>query len=327
MVLNTIFNQDALAGIKMLDTNSIDCIITSPPYWQLRDYGHDHQIGLEETVNEYILKLRDVFSECKRVLKPEGTLWIVIGDTFAGDKNGITDRKRVDYLGESKIKKRAGSYPRKSLLMIPSRLAISMIDDGWILRNEIIWQKPNVMPQSMNDRFTIDFEKVLFFTKSRFYYFNQPKEPMQTIDLNSPRGSKGSLKQLNKGLRILGVYNKTISAKKANLKEIPDSSSFKERYRSSTNLMRNKRTVWKIATESNSIEHFAMFPKELVETMLEAGCPQQGIVLDPFMGSGTTAVVAKMQNRNFIGFEINPQYVKIATNRVNKIIYQHSIFE
>ena len=211
--------------------------------------------------------------------------------------------------------------------MIPSRLAIAMIDEGWVLRNEIIWHKPNVMPQSVKDRFTIDFEKVFFFTKSRFYYFNQPKEPMKTMDVNSPRGSKGALYQLNKGLRILNNYNKTVSSKKQDKVGRHDYTGLNDRYITPENLMRNKRTVWTISTEASSIEHFAMFPKELVETMIEAGCPKGGTVLDPFMGSGTTAVVAKMLNRDYIGFEINPEYAKVASERVGKTIYQHSIFE
>ena len=242
-----IISGDALKVLKTIESNSVDCIITSPPYYQLRDYGVKGQIGLESTVSRYITKLRKVFQECYRVLKNDGTLWIVIGDTYNGDKKGITDRKG-QYIGKSSINKTSGRWRRKTLLMVPSRLAIAMIDDGWILRNEIIWHKPNVMPQSMKDRFTIDFEKVLFFTKSEKYYFKQQKEPMKTLDFSSPRGSEGALYQLNKGLRIAREHNRTVSAKKQDNVGNQQYTGFNDRYEVPKDAMRNKRSVWEIPT-------------------------------------------------------------------------------
>jgi len=321
-----VLNNDALKGLSQLESQSVDCIITSPPYFQLRDYHIDGQIGLETSPKEYIDKLVAVFDEAKRVLKDTGTLWIVISDTYAGDKQGKTDEK-LAYIPKQMINKKPGNIPRKSLMMIPSRLAIEMIDHGWVLRNKIIWHKPNAMPSSVKDRFTVDYEEVFFFTKSKTYFFNQPKEKMKTLDSGTVRGSKAALKVLNKGLRILNEYNRTISDSKQSQGGRSDYTGFNERYVHPENLMRNKRTVWSISTESSSIEHFAMFPRELVETMMEAGCPKNGVVLDPFLGSGTTCIIAKQTGRSYVGIELNPEYAKIAEKRLSEIsTVQLSIF-
>ena len=320
-----IINADALEGLKTIESNTVDCIITSPPYYQLRDYGVNGQIGLEDTVDEYIHKLCLVFRECYRVLKPDGTLWIVIGDTYNGDKKGITDRNS-QYLGKQAINKSRGRFKRKTLLMVPSRLAIAMIDDGWILRNEIIWHKPNVMPQSVKDRFTIDFEKILFFTKSEKYYFKQQKEPMKTLDFASPRGSKAALYQLNKGLRIAKEYNRTVSAKKQDNHGNQTYVGFNDRYEAPKDAMRNKRSVWNIPTSSSGLKHYAMFPLSLVEQMIDAGCRTDGVVLDPFCGSGTTLRVAKYKGHPYIGIDINPEYVKMAEERLSNTPIQGSLF-
>jgi len=320
--LNKIHLGDSKELLKLVDTESVDCIITSPPYWQLRDYGVDGQIGLESTVDDYICKLMSVFRECHRVLKSSGTLWIVIGDTYNGDKKGITDSK-LHYIGETKINKKSGRYRRKTLLMIPSRLAIAMIDEGWILRNELIWHKPNIMPQSIKDRFTVDFEKIFFFTKSEKYYFQQLKEPMITNDMNSPRGSKGAMFQLNKGLRLLRDYNRTVSAK--NMNNIAENKKIDLAF--SEGGMRNKRAVWKISTEKSNVNHYATFPKKLVQNCMDSGCPRQGIVLDPFSGSGTTAMVAKKSNRNFLGIELNQDYFNTSIQRVHSEHVEYSIYD
>lgn len=303
--LNNIYNLDALEGLKKLDDCSIDCIITSPPYYQLRDYGHEEQIGQEPTFYEYIDKLVVVFEECKRILKNTGTLWIVISDSFNGSKFNVTDRKSQIFNQEIK-KRQIKTINRKSLLGIPSRLMIRLIDNGWILRNEIIWEKPNVMPSSVKDRFTINYEKVLFFTKDPTYYFKQLKEPMKTTDLKPPRGSKGVLGNLNNGRRT-----KQIALGKETY------TNFNQRYVPPKGLMRNMRCVWEISSSNSTIEHFAMFPEELVERFIEAGCPKNGVVLDPFIGSGTTAIVSKKLNRDYIGFDINKSYCELAQERAN----------
>ena len=311
MKINTIYNEDALKGLIKLEDNSIDCIITSPPYYQLRDYGHDGQIGLENTVKEYIDKLSAIFKECQRVLKEDGTMWINISDTYNGNKKGKTDEKYQYMANDQNInKKQIKSIQRKSLLGVPARLQISLIDMGWILRNEIIWYKPNAMPSSVKDRFTTDFEIIFFLTKSQKYYFNQLKESMKTTDTSQPRGSKGVVGQLNGGLRKQDKLGKETY------------TGFNDIYTPPEDLMRNMRTVWTIPTQASEIEHFAMFPEELVERCIESGCKPKGIVLDMFSGSGTTCKVAKKLDRDYIGFEINPKYVELSNKRIKNQVRQ-----
>lgn len=311
-MVNTIINDDVINGLRSLDDNSVDCIITSPPYYQLRNYGVEGQLGLEDTVDEFISKLRKVFLECHRVLKKDGTLWIVIGDSYNGDKKAITDKK-LQYIDNKVIHKGLGRYKRKTLLMIPSRLAIAMIDDGWILRNELIWHKPNVMPQSIKDRFTIDFEKILFFTKSEKYYFKQQKEPMVTKNKNEAENGIYIARERN---RRLG--KEVIEAKrKTNLSDVTGNSTI-NKYDMPTDGMRNKRSVWNIPTSKSNINHFAMFPEKLVTHMIDAGCKPGGVVLDPFCGSGTTLKVAKQKGYNYIGIDLNAEYVQIAKDILSK---------
>ena len=334
--LNKIHNIDALNGLKALQDESIDCVVTSPPYFQLRDYGVDGQIGLESTPQEFVQKLVDIFHEAKRVLKKSGTLWIVIGDTYNGTSAGTKTGNKETYHDYS-FRENINSIARKSLLMIPARLAIAMIDDGWTLRNKIIWHKPNAMPSSVNDRFTVDYEEVLFFTKAKQYYFKQLKEPMVTVNLY----------EANKGIQLTRKYSREVSelpnpnkvvrgsvaafgpAQSGNRKQDSvgrnDYTGFNARYQTADDLQRNKRTVWSIPTSQSSIEHFAMFPEDLIEPMIESGCPKDGIVLDMFSGSGTTCAVAKRMGRGYIGFDINPEYSAVANNRVSKEFYQSTL--
>ena len=287
-----IINNNAVDGLKTLQDESVDCIITSPPYYQLRRYGDSQQeLGHESTPQEFINNLVKVFDECYRVLKKDGTMFVNISDTYNGTgvKNKLYGKEiYIDY----SQRKNSNTIKKKSLMGIPSRLEIALIDSGWILRNEIIWHKPNCMPSSVKDRFTVDYEKVFFFTKNGKYYFNQLKEKMKTLDVTSPRGSKGALYQLNKGVRLANQYNKTISSNKQDTLGKKTYTVFNERYKSPEGLMRNKRTVWSIPTEPSNIEHFAMYPKELVEMLLECGARPNGVVMDPFAGAGTTLKVA-----------------------------------
>ena len=174
---NKIIHGDSLEVLQTLPGESIDCVVTSPPYWALRDYGVPGQLGLESTFNEYISKLCDIFDEVKRVLKKEGTCWVNIGDTYVGSGFGAGGKHH--FLSDQALKNptKFAGLPNKSLCQIPSRFAIEMCNRGWILRNEIIWHKPNCMPQSVKDRFTVDFEKIFFFVKSKKYYFETQYEP------------------------------------------------------------------------------------------------------------------------------------------------------
>lgn len=288
---------DALDVLRDLPDESVDCVVTSPPYWGLRDYGMDDQLGLEPHFNEYISKLVAIFDEAKRVLKKEGTCWVNLGDTYSGNKEGKTDNKVSPYLKETttRIHKKA-VIQEKSLCQIPSRFAIAMTDRGWILRNEIIWHKPNCMPSSAEDRFTVDFEKVFFFVKSKRYWFDNDavKEPTITKDNHERNRNDTRLNNVPGRSKMQGLKVNNYDFK-------------------------NKRTVWTINTKPYTEAHFATFPETLVEPMVLSGCPPNGIVLDPFFGAGTTGVVAKKLGRNFLGIELNPEYVKIAENRLSTI--------
>ncbi len=277
MELNKIHNIDALSGLRALPDNSVDCIVTSPPYYQMRDYGiadvawgdgWNGQLGQEPTRELFVAHLIEIFDECRRVLKDSGTLWVNLAD----------------------------SYKNKSLCNIPNYFADEMIKSGWYLRNEIIWHKPSCLPSGATDRFTNNYEKLYFFTKSKKYNFNQQFEPY----------AESTIKRYN--------YPMTGNGKNGVYKEISGAPCDKMMRHNPNG--RNMRTVWKIPFEGSKEGHFAMFPSKLVETPILAGSPEGGKVLDPFMGGGTTAIVAKRTGRNFIGFELNPEYVDIALRRV-----------
>jgi len=259
---NKIYQGNCIDVLKTFPEKSIDMAITSPAYWGLRDYGVDGQLGLEPTFDLYIKHLCDIFEETKRVLKDTGTLWIVIGDSYYHNRTKDNEIQSINKNQKSghpiNIEKQKGIKP-KSLVGIPFRFAIEMINRGWILRNTLIWYKNNVMPSSVKDRFTVDFEYLFFFSKQGKYYFEQQKE------------ENG----------------------------------------------RNKRTVWNVNTKPFKEAHFAVFPEALIETPILAGCPPKGIVLDMFMGSGTTATVALKNNRSYIGIELNSEYIKIAEKRLS----------
>jgi site-specific DNA-methyltransferase (adenine-specific) len=275
-----LYCADVFDILPKLPSKSIDCVITSPPYWALRDYGVDGQIGLEPDFQEYLKKLWKIFTEVYRILKPEGTCWVNLGDTYFSKAKTFSSHLKI-----------VVKYPEKSLCLIPERFAIGMVERGWILRNQIIWYKTNAMPESVKDRFTVDFEKIFFFVKQRKYYFNQISEPPKSSYMK--RTATAGL-----GNGELGNFVRFGTNPKG----------------------RNKRTVWSIPTKPFKGAHFASFPLELPEICIKAGCPGDGIVVDIFMGSGTTAFVAEKLNRKWIGIEINPEYCEIAKERILKAI-------
>ncbi|HZS45834.1 MAG TPA: site-specific DNA-methyltransferase [Blastocatellia bacterium] len=289
-------------------------MVTSPPYWRLRDYGVAGQLGLEPTFEEYIENLCKVFDEIRRVLKPSGTCWVNLGDTYASGRNRNKNFS-PRYGHASGARKREAirpsattSLPPKCLLQLPSRFALEMTARGWILRNEIIWHKPNALPASVRDRFTVDFEKLLFFVKGKRYYFDQDavREPYQAQSIaRMNRGVSNNHKNLHvPGQTVQGMHRSR--ARGDGTKVNP--------------FGRNKRCVWRIPTQPFKEAHFAVYPASLIETPIVVGCPKDGIVLDPFMGSGTTAVEALRLERRFVGIELNPQYIKIAQRRAADII-------
>ena len=316
--LNKIILGNCLTGIKQMPDNSVDCCITSPPYWGLRDYGVDQQLGQENDFRNFVNNLLDIFLEIKRVLKPTGTCWVNLGDTYNGNKIENTKNNKNPNLVNSNFKKeKYQTIKEKSLLMIPERFAIEMIDAGWILRNQIIWHKPNQMPQSAKDRFTVDFEKIFFFVKQPIeYYFEQQLEKAIGYDGRNDIDYKGGKKDVSIGKHTRWKFHKNIQEKG----QQPNSMHIKRAIGELDKVypMRNMRAVWSINTEPFPEAHFATYPEKLVERMIKAGCPENGLVLDPFMGAGTTAVVAKKLNRNYTGFELNPEYKLIAENRLIK---------
>jgi len=309
--INKIIRGDCLRVMKDMPDNSIDMVLTSPPYWALRDYGVDGQLGLEKTFQEYVNKLCDIFDEIKRVLKKEGTCWVNMGDTYGNSNQAGTKKFGNPEFNKNRPSRESTKTPEKKLkgyekclLQIPSRFAIEMTNRGWILRNELIWHKPNCMPSSAKDRFTVDFEKIFFFSKNKKYYFEQQLEPHKEVSIKA-RNSK-----LNQTTNIganKSAVNVQMGDKKRGDRFIPEGG-------------RNKRCVWKITTKPYKEAHFATYPPELCETPIKAGCPKKGIVLDPFFGAGTTGLMAKGLGRNYIGIEISPEYCKIAEDRLRQEI-------
>ena len=325
---NTIINGNSLEVLKSLPDNSIDCCVTSPPYYALRDYGCDGQIGLEETPEKYIESLCDVFSEVRRVLTPEGTLWLNIGDSYNGNKVGNTEVVKNKKVSESNDfhKKLWGGAKPKDLIGIPWMLAFALRSQGWYLRQDIIWHKPNPMPESVTDRCTKSHEYIFLMSKSQKYYFDYEaiQEPCadqsrtnyacgnRTNGINKDRNDNDfgerskNWKPRTKNCQYDGQKPNSFHLSRENGE--PD----KEYY------VRNKRDVWSVNVKPCSEAHFATYPFELIKPCILAGCPENGIVLDPFMGSGTTAIVARSLNRNYLGVELNPEYIKIAHKRLEK---------
>lgn len=285
---DTIINRDALYALRELPSESVHCAVTSPPYYALRDYGLTMQIGREDTPEEYIRRLTEVFRELRRVLRPDGTLWLNIADTYCG-----TQQK--------------GNCKQKDLIGIPWLLAFSLRSDGWYLRSDIIWQKENPMPESCKDRPTRCYEHIFLLTKEKKYYYDaaaiaEPISPKTAAryrmgrSINSKYAAEvpgqGKVQGLNKARRG-GYYDDAL---------MPTT--------------RNRRDVWTINTVPYKGGHFAAFPPKLAETCILAGCPKGGIVLDPFFGSGTTGLAAKSLDRHYIGIEINAEYCVLARARI-----------
>ena len=412
--INEIHAMEAREGLRKLDDNSIDCVLTSPPYWAKRDYespsttwsdGDKSPLGLESNADGYVRHLLEVFEEVKRVLKPSGTLWVNLGDSYAGlwgNYQSGNERKAIAQTSPAAFNQ---SFPDKSLCLIPERFAIAMVECGWILRNIIVWHKPNHMPSSVKDRFTCSWEHLLLFVKSPRYYFeldavriphallargvvkSKPAAKRETHHVTGKRlpphpGQPNSMHPLGKNpadywsispeTRSLGAIIGERGAVK-----VPGGSGWTGHPAGGqARILRendprwlqpngkNPGDCWDIVTARRQQAHFAIFPEKLCERPILAGCPKcacsncgmpaanrhecrviaqqgasasdsnknikptdneacdcnapcaPGIVLDPFIGSGTTAVVAQRLGRRFIGFEINPHYVQMARNRL-----------
>ncbi len=319
---------DVLEKLKEMPDEQFDCVVTSPPYWGLRDYGVEGQIGLERTPEEYVAKLVVIFREVRRVLKKNGTLWLNLGDSYAAGGNGGGTKKQDSNRGTNVIKGRAHTAPPglkpKDLVGIPWRVAFALQADGWYLRQDIIWAKPNPMPESVRDRCTRSHEYVFLFSKSRRYFFDSDaiKEPSSGREFRVPYGwGIGGEPHVARDLQKNAVHSKMAIADKR------IAGSGRGLHGHSGNKLadgmvltdRNKRSVWSVTAKAFKGAHFAVFPEKLIEPMIAAGCPWGGAVLDPFMGAGTTAVVAKKLGRHSVGIELNPEYIEIAKKRIDGV--------
>lgn len=345
MNLNIIDNINCIDGLKALPDNSVDCCVTSPPYYGLRDYGSDEQIGVERTPELFIQSLVSVFEEVRRVLKPEGTLWLNIGDSYASGARNRTVNQSVSkstLAGSTltqqqclrQINKVTDRLKPKDLIGIPWMLAFALRESGWYLRQDIIWAKKNCMPESVKDRPTRSHEYIFLLSKSEKYYydFEAIKEPaIYDVDGTGTAARKARQKDNNKSLPT--EYNNGIrpggfkDASKNNGKNSKQRghsrkhAGFNERWDQMSKLeqctgMRNKRDVWSISPAKFPGAHFATFPEEIPFICIKAGSPAGGVILDPFMGAGTTALVARKLGRNYLGFELNAEYIKIAEKRL-----------
>lgn len=291
---------DCIASMRGLPEKSINCCVTSPPYFGLRDYGHEGQIGLEQTPDEFVAKLVEVFREVRRVLRDDGTLWLNLGDSYArpAAKGGSgPGGKNREWYGDNYGDAKGAGIPlglkQKDLIGIPWRVAFALQADGWYLRQDIIWHKPNPMPESVRDRCTKAHEYIFLLSKSQKYYFDAKaiEEPAVCDRMRGP---------------ALHPDEKSTNGNGGLSRREPQET-------------RNRRSVWTVTTKPFKGAHFATFPPDLIEPCILAGCPVGGTVLDPFGGSGTTAGVALKHGRSAVLCELNQGYANLMPQRVAAI--------
>ncbi len=301
-----ILTGDSLEILSALPSESVQCCITSPPYWGLRNYGVNGQLGLERTPEEYAEKLVEVFREVRRVLRGDGTLWLVLGDTYWNlspirtSSAGAFEKKYTGGNvadGTRRSIKDHDILKMKDLIGIPWRIALALQADGWYLRSDIIWHKPNPMPEAVTDRPTKAHEYLFLMAKSERYHYDAGAIAEDAIENQAGNNKR--------------KYRKDYGGSK----EHPSGQGFSFPWKGK---LRNKRSVWTVATQPYADAHFATFPPKLIEPCILAGCPVGGTILDPFAGAGTTGLISLRLNRKFIGIEINPEYVKISKERIEK---------
>lgn len=322
-----IITGDCRAILKSLRSGSVNCVVTSPPYWGLRDYGIQNQIGLEQSPSEYVEQMRSVFSEVRRVLRDDGTLWLNLGDSYASA--WVCSRRSTIGAGSLENGKRANRPNRlveglkeKDLVGIPWRVAFALQQDGWYLRQDIIWAKPNPMPESVRDRCTKSHEYLFMFSKSKKYFYDADAVAEPVTDSTRQRLAQPNLKNQNGSARVPGKTNGNM---KAVIRKQDGHgrrhAGFNERFFNNGGeypMVRNRRSVWNITTQPFKDAHFATFPPALVEPCILAGCPENGVVLDPFAGAGTTGLVAMRLDRNSLLLELNPAYAEMAQRRIEQ---------
>lgn len=305
----TILNGDALETLRQMPPESVHCCVTSPPYWGLRDYGVEGQMGLEPTIQEWVANMVAVFEEVRRVLRSDGTCWLNIGDSYASSPSGsFGDGKAPADGGACRSNKPKMDYGNtikpKDLCLQPERLAIALQDAGWYVRSRICWAKKSPMPESVKDRPTNAWEHVWLLSKSAKYYYDAEAVREPQIHAHLVNENYGELSENNKFSSAEGNRSAKFGTKW---------SPTKRQYNPNG---RNLRNVWLLATEPFPQAHFATFPSKLVEPCVKAGCPESGTVLDPFLGAGTTLLVASRLGRKGVGIELNPEYCQMARDRI-----------
>ena len=393
--LNQIIQSDCIEGMRLLPDKSVNCCVTSPPYYGLRDYGHSGQIGLEETPEQFVAKLVEVFREVKRILKDDGTLWLNLGDSYNGYPANVRQGGKLSGSNQHARQNKDSGYgladkslKPKDLIGIPWMVAFALRADGWYLRQDIIWHKPNPMPESVTDRCTKSHEYIFLLSKSQKYWYDHEAIKTEILDVSIARMGRGVSDNHKNINGAPGQTPHSISKPRENIKAYNHSGEGDKKltghsgnYDKEGNLigdgMANKKSVWTVTTKPYSEAHFATYPPDLIVDCIKAGCPEYvcnkcgkardriletetvirkrpenfgryreingqphpskggtittqigitdcgcnagfspGIVLDPFMGAGTTAMVARKLNRNYVGFELNPEYIRIAQNRL-----------
>lgn len=336
--MTQIIQGDCRTSLAQIPDNSVNCCVTSPPYWGLRDYGVDGQIGREKSPEEYVVALVAIFREVKRVLREDGTLWLNLGDSYASS----WPCSRINSIGNGSLPngKPAARPPRmpdglkeKDLIGIPWMVAFALRADGWYLRSDIIWAKPNCMPESVTDRPTRSHEYIFLLTKSRKYFYDaaairNPPSPELIQQIEQGYNGHATKDFLGVGVqdasatksRIIDGYRKKIDKQRGHSRR---HDGFNDRWDALTRAEQmlcgsNKRSVWTIAPANYADAHFATFPPDLIKPCILAGCPAGGTVLDPFAGSGTTGEVATEYWRNFIGIELNPDYIPMIEQRLKQ---------
>jgi len=342
---------DCIDMMRTLPDKSVHTCVTSPPYFGLRDYGVEGQIGLEETPGEFIARLVEVFREVRRALRDDGTAWVNMGDSYAGrwgaqgrplgdgqmSGRSVTSARQINehprFKSGTGVRGREMGMKSKDMMGMPWRLAFALQDDGWYLRQDIIWNKPNPMPESVRDRCTKSHEYVFLLSKSKKYYFDQaailePCSPNTHARLSQDVQAQIGSERANGGAKSNG--NMKATARKTNGVGWGHGSDAEERQRgrvkdnesmnSALAIMpteRNKRSVWTVATHSFKGAHFATFPPDLIRPCVLAGAPRGGVVLDPFGGAGTTSLVSMQEGRRSIICELNPEYAAMARRRID----------
>ena len=305
-----IIQGDCREALKQVASDSIHTCVTSPPYFGLRSYFPDAEegaeIGTEDEVETYVQALVEVFREVRRCLRPDGTLWLNLGDSYMSQKGVAPPPQTIGGQRDMPTcipgnRKEQKGLKHKDLIGIPWRVAFALQADGWWLRQDIIWHKPNPMPESVEDRCTKAHEYIFMLSKKSHYYYNHVAIKEDAVGAPHSPGNKNVTQPKEKGARDPALDPDRVWASDGK---------------------KNKRSVWTVNTKGYKGAHFAVYPKKLIEPCILAGCPEGGTVLDPFTGSGTTAVVALENGRNFVGTELNPEYIKIAETRIKEEIPQ-----